>query len=149
MRLLAIPLMIGLLLLAACAEPEPEPSPSSPPTQAGSPTEQPPGPPGTPVLYDALFAERVDPLHDHWDKPILFYTIHLPAHPDNPDPIGEEFQAKRLEAIFQALLERPWVAGSFSWAYTMIDAPLSGDDGVRDRLAEAVLAKYYGAFAGR
>ncbi len=101
------------------------------------------------AAYDALFAETVDPLYDHWDKPIVFYTIHLPAHPDNPDPTGEEFQAKRLEAIFQALLDRPWIAGSFSWSYSMIDAPLNGEDGVRGRLAEAVLAKYYGAFAGR
>ena len=36
-----------------------------------------------------------------------------------------------------------------SWSYTYIDAALDDTDGLRGRLAEAVLAKYYGAYTGK
>jgi hypothetical protein len=36
-----------------------------------------------------------------------------------------------------------------SWAYTHIDTAQGGVDGLRGRLAEAVLAKYYGAYTGK
>jgi len=36
-----------------------------------------------------------------------------------------------------------------SWAYTHIDAAQGDDDGLRGRLAETVLAKYYGAYTGK
>jgi hypothetical protein len=47
------------------------------------------------------------------------------------------------------IMARPWIAGSMTWAYSMIDADTDPDGGVRGRLAEAVLAKYYGQFTGR
>ena len=79
----------------------------------------------------------------------MFYQFHLPRHVDDPDPTGQEFQARRLEGAFQALEQRPWLAGFLSWSYAMVDAPLSNEDGLRARLAEAILAKYYGVFTGR
>ena len=100
--------------------------------------------------YDKLFAQSVDPIHERWGKPVFFYTIHLPPVPGDPEPTGQEAQARRLEGIFQALENRPWVAGALSWAYSMIDAPLNASsDGLRAQLAEAVLVKYYGMYSGR
>jgi hypothetical protein len=99
--------------------------------------------------YDALFAQKVDPLYDRWGVPVLFYTLHMPAHPADPDPTGQALQARRLEAVFQALAERPWVAGTLSWGYTMLAAPLEPQDGLRGRLGEAVMAKWYGLLAGQ
>lgn len=98
--------------------------------------------------YDALFVERVDPIWERWGKPVFFYTINTQAISNDPLVTPEEAQATELEGIFQALASRPWIAGSMSWAYHMTDAPLGGADGVRNRLAEAVLAKYYGAYTG-
>ena len=98
--------------------------------------------------YDTLFIERVDPIYDRWGKPVFFYTAHAPAFSDNPDPINENAQARQLEGFFQAMATRPWIAGSLSWAYHMIPAPLDGGDGIRGRLAEAVFAKYYGQYLG-
>ncbi|MBI2918761.1 MAG: hypothetical protein HYY01_12330 [Chloroflexi bacterium] len=95
------------------------------------------------AAYDALFVEKVDPIHRRWGKPVLFYTVHLPPVPGDPSPTGAEAQARRLEAIFQALESRLWVAGILSWDYSMIDTPLYQSTGVRARQAEAVLAKYY------
>ncbi len=41
------------------------------------------------------------------------------------------------------------MAGILSFAYTMTDAPLYPlQDGLRARLGEAVLAKYYGLYSG-
>ncbi|MBI4304813.1 MAG: hypothetical protein HY678_00690 [Chloroflexi bacterium] len=98
--------------------------------------------------YEKLFAEKLDPIHDRWGKPVFFYTIHLPSQKDDPEPGGQSLQARRLEGLMQALDTRPWVAGSMSWAYGMVPAPLAQSDGLRGRLAEAVLAKYYGRFTG-
>ncbi len=99
--------------------------------------------------YDVLFADKVDPIYQRWGKPVFLYTIHFPLLRDDPDPMGQSSQARQLEGLFQALESRPWVAGTLSWSYFMIDAPLNPDDGVRARLAEAVLAKYYGIFTGQ
>ncbi|MBI2874761.1 MAG: carboxypeptidase regulatory-like domain-containing protein, partial [Firmicutes bacterium] len=96
------------------------------------------------TAYDRLFAERVDPLHSYWNKPVFFYTVHLPSIPGDPDPTGQTVQARRLEGFFQALESRSWIDGTLSWAYSMIDVPLLPGEGVRARPAEAVLAKYYG-----
>ena len=100
--------------------------------------------------YDALFVARVDPIYERWSKPVFFYTVHLPPVPGDPSPTGEEAQARRLEGLFQALESRPWIAGTLSWSYAMIDAPLDpSSDGLRARIAEAVLAKYYGLYTAR
>ena len=56
-------------------------------------------------------------------------------------------QARQLEGIMRAIDERPWIAGSFMWAYHMVDQPLA-DDGLLNRLGEAVMAKVYGTFSG-
>lgn len=98
--------------------------------------------------YEELFAEKVDPIHERWGKPVAFYSVHAPLFPDNPVPADELAQARQLEGFFQAVSSRPWIVGSFSWAYHMVPAPLNGDDGIRGRLAEAVFAKYYGQFLG-
>jgi len=99
--------------------------------------------------YDILFNERVDPIWERWGKPVFFYTINTQAVSDDPSVSPEEAQATELEGIFQAMVKRPWIAGSMSWAYHMVDAPLVDEDGVRGRMAEAVLAKYYGAYTGK
>ena len=51
-----------------------------------------------------------------------------------------------LEGIFRAIEKRPHIVGSFSWAYSMIVAPLEEGDGVRGKITEAVLAKWHARF---
>ena len=100
------------------------------------------------AAYDALFTTDLDWKWERWSRPVFFYTIHAPPFPDDPDPAGELAQARQLEGFFQALETRPWVMGAFSWSYQMVRAPLHDGDGIRGRLAEAVLAKYYGRYVG-
>jgi hypothetical protein len=98
------------------------------------------------AAYEALFAERLDPRWERWGVPVLFYTVHLPTRGTGEG--GEAAQARQLEGIMRAIDAREWVAGSFSWAYHYLDAPTADDDGLRGRLAEAVLARWYGLFTG-
>jgi hypothetical protein len=93
--------------------------------------------------YDDLFKTALDPLWERWGVPVLFYTINISA-PNGGD--GDEVeQARQLEGIMRAIDDRPWVAGSFMWAYHMVDQPITSD-GLRARLGEAVMAKVYGTF---
>ena len=78
---------------------------------------------------------------------MFFYTIHAPAVPTAGDEAGEIAQANALEALFQVISKRPFIKGALSWSYDMIDTPLTPSDGVRGRLAEAVLAKWYSILA--
>jgi len=98
--------------------------------------------------YEDRFVERVDTIYEKWGNPVFFYTVHAPAVPTDEDPSGELAQANAMEAIFQVMADRPFINGSLSWAYEMIDAPLVPSDGVRGRLAEAVLAKWYAILGG-
>jgi hypothetical protein len=97
------------------------------------------------TAYGALFVDAVDPLWERWGVPVLFYTINISA-PSGGD--GDEIeQARQLEGIMRAIDDRPWIAGSFMWAYHMVAQPVAAD-GLRNRLGEAVMARVYGAFAG-
>lgn len=98
--------------------------------------------------YEGRFAERVDPIEERWGNEVFFYTIHAPAMPTADDPSGEIGQANALEALFQAISKRPEITASLSWSYDMIDAPLHPGDGIRGRLGEAVLAKWYAILGG-
>lgn len=98
--------------------------------------------------YEGRFIERVDPIYEKWGNPVFFYTVHAPAVPTDDDPSGELAQANAIEAIFQVIADRPFINGSLSWAYDMIDAPLVPTDGIRGRLAEAVFAKWYAILGG-
>lgn len=98
--------------------------------------------------YEAQFVERVDTIFEKWGNPVFFYTIHAPSVPTADDPSGEIAQANAYEAIFQVIAKRAFINGSLTWSYDMIDAPLILSDGVRGRLAEAVLAKWYAILGG-
>ena len=99
------------------------------------------------AAYEALFRERVDPIHARWRKPVFFYTIHVPSVAAPEDPGGQYQQALQLEAIFRAIEARPWISGSMSWAWFMQPAPDAPNDGIRGRLGEAVQAKWFERFA--
>jgi len=99
------------------------------------------------VAYEALLTEKVDPIYERWSKPVLFYTINIPRA-GGATAAAEADQARQLEGILRAVADRPWIAGSFMWSYRMVDAPTSADDGLRGRLGEAVMARYYELFAG-
>lgn len=98
--------------------------------------------------YAAKFEEKVDSRWERWGKPVLFYTIHTPAKAQEGDPYGQIFQANAYEAMFQQIAERPYIIGSFTWAYDMVGAWQFISDGVRDRAGEAVMAKWYARLAG-
>jgi hypothetical protein len=98
--------------------------------------------------YEGRFVERVDPIGDRWGNPVFFYTIHAPSVATESDPSGEISQANALEALFQVIATRPEIVAGLSWSYEMIDIPLHPGDGVRGRLAEAVLAKWYAILGG-
>jgi len=77
------------------------------------------------AAYDALFVDAVDPLWERWSVPVLFYTINISA-PSGGE--GDEIeQPRQLEGIMQAIDDRPWIAGSFMWAYHMVDLPIASD----------------------
>jgi hypothetical protein len=99
-------------------------------------------------FYNGRFEDRVDGIWQRWGKPVLFYTIHVPAKPQDGDPYGQLFQAAGYEAIFQEIAERPYVAGTFSWSFEMIGAPWRVTDGVRGRAGGAVMAKWYELLGG-
>ena len=98
------------------------------------------------AAYDAVFTSRLDPIHDAWGRPIVIYQLQVPSTPTSGDPTGEFAQARQLEGMLQALSSRTWVVGALSWAYGMIEAPELAEDGLRGRLAEAVLSKHYQLF---
>jgi hypothetical protein len=98
--------------------------------------------------YEERFTERVDPVGERWGNPVFLYTIHTPAMPTADDPAGEIGQANALEALFQVISTRPEITASLSWSYRMIDTPLTPNDGIRGRLGEAVLAKWYAILGG-
>ena len=101
------------------------------------------------AAWEATFVEKVDPLWVRWGKPVFFYTVSPRAVSDDPLVSPEEVQAAELEGFFQVLVTRPWIAGTMSWAYQMVEVSGGEDtDGLRGRMAEAVLAKYYGAYKG-
>ena len=98
------------------------------------------------AAYEAVFADKVDAIHARWGKPVLVYTIALAPDDADPDPSAQETQSRQLEGIMRAIGRRPWIAGSLSWAYQMIDAPALRGDGLRARAAEGVLAREYATF---
>ena len=98
--------------------------------------------------YAAKFEESVDNRWERWGKPVLFYTIHAPAKAQEGDPYGQIFQANAYEAMFQQIAERPYIVGSFTWAYDMVGAWQFDSDGIRDRAGEAVMAKWYARLGG-
>jgi hypothetical protein len=99
--------------------------------------------------YAPAFRDKVDVPREKWGKPILFYTIHAPSRPQADDEFGQLFQATAYEAMFQEIADRPFVTGSFTWAWDMVGASQFETDGVRDRTAEAVMAKWYALLSGR
>jgi hypothetical protein len=98
--------------------------------------------------YEERFTERVDPIFEKWGNPVFFYTIHAPAVPTAGDEAGEIAQANAIEALFQVIAKRPFIKGALTWSYDMIDTPLTPGDGLRGRLGEAVLAKWYSILGG-
>jgi len=48
--------------------------------------------------------------------------------------------------LLRAVAARPWIVGTLSWGYQMIDAPVLGDSGLRGRAAAGVLARDYARF---
>ena len=74
---------------------------------------------------------------------MFFYTIHAPAVPTAGDEAGEIAQANAIEALFQVIAKRSFIKCALTWSYDMIDTPLTPSDGLRGRLGEAVLAKWY------
>jgi hypothetical protein len=100
------------------------------------------------AYYASRFVEVVDPIYERWGKPVLFYTIHAPSKAAPGDPYGQLFQANAYEALFQQIAVRPEIAGAFSWSFEMTGAWEFETDGVRNRAAEAVLAKWYALLGG-
>ena len=69
--------------------------------------------------------------------------------PQDGDEYGQLFQAAAYEAIFQQVADRPFMVGSFSWAFDYVGAWQFDTASVRDRAAGAVMAKWYERLAGR
>ncbi len=100
------------------------------------------------AYYSAGFEQKVDPLWDRWGKPVMLYTIHADSKAGAGDEFGQLYQAAAYEAMFQEIAERPFMAGSFSWAFDYVGAWQFDTSGVRDRAAGAVMAKWYERLGG-
>ncbi len=98
--------------------------------------------------YAAGFERRVDPLWQRWGKDVMLYTIHADSKAQPGDPFGQLFQAAAYEAIFHQIAARPFMAGSFSWAFDYVGVWQFDTSGVRDRAAGAVMAKWYERLGG-
>jgi len=55
-------------------------------------------------------------------------------------------QANIYEGFFQAVVDRPWIAGTFDYSYHYFDLPEDESPSIRAKPAEMVLSKYYSAF---
>ncbi len=98
--------------------------------------------------YAAGFEASVDNKWERWGKPVMLYTIHANAKPQDGDEFGQLFQAAAHEAMFHEIDKRPFIAGSFSWAFDYVGVWQFDTDSVRDRAAGAVLAKWYERLGG-
>lgn len=100
------------------------------------------------------------PIFDKYNKPVIVQLTYdsvdgtanggfgdAPWDADDPTTVLDVIeQANIYEAFFQAIIDRPWVAGSFDYMYHFSDIPEDETASIRAKPAEAVLSKYYRAF---
>lgn len=98
--------------------------------------------------YSDGFKLKVDTLWERWGKQVMLYTIHADAKEQDGDEFGQLYQAAAYEAMFQEVAARPFMVGSFSWAFDYVGAWQFETSGVRDRAAGAVMAKWYERLGG-
>lgn len=97
--------------------------------------------------YEALLEDRVRPMFDRYGKPVVFYQVAIadedasPGSALTPGPLLD--QANAYEAFFQALANRSWIAGTFTFGHLYAGGPLDPGFTTREKPAESVLAKYY------
>jgi len=95
--------------------------------------------------YDALFMRTLDTYYwANQKKPVLLYHVGICPKATPADPTGERVQARQFQGFISALSTRPWVIGMFQFAYSLMDEPLLPGCSVRGRLAEEVIAQFYG-----
>lgn len=100
------------------------------------------------------------PMFDKYNKPVIVQLTYdsvdgaangvfgdAPWDADDPTTVLDVIeQANIYEAFFQAIIDRPWVAGTFDYMYHFFDVPEDETASIRAKPAEAVLSKYYRAF---
>ncbi|MDX1534649.1 MAG: hypothetical protein R3291_03415, partial [Thermoplasmata archaeon] len=97
--------------------------------------------------YDALLDSQTQPLFARWGRPVIFYQVALNGFGGTDTVLTPGhllLQANAFEAFFQALWNRTWVEGMFTFGYRYTEVPLLVDASTRGKPASAVLAKYFG-----
>jgi hypothetical protein len=97
--------------------------------------------------YESLLDNQTQPKFVRWGRPIIFYQVALggPGGTDSSLTPGHLLmQATAFEAFLQALWNRTWVEGLFTFGYTFAEIPLVVDASTRGKPAEGVLSKYFG-----
>lgn len=113
--------------------------------------------------------DRLDRLHNETGKPVVLGAVAYQSRTNagtpwpeilyvyqEPDEIWEKHnvtysgrqQAMIYESVMRQVAEKPYIQGVFTWGYGYVDTPLSPDEGIRGKMAERVLARWFGAIAG-
>jgi hypothetical protein len=110
--------------------------------------------------FESLLDKKAKLLFTTYNKPVLVQITYpsiddavsgiigdSPWDVNDPSTIVDLIeQANIYEGFFQAILDRPWIAGTFDYTYHFFDLPEDETPSIRAKPAEMVISKYYHAF---
>lgn len=104
--------------------------------------------------------KKANPIFEKYGKPLLVQITYPSVDGAAGGAVGDDpwfvndpstvldvvEQANIYEAFFQAVLDRPWIAGTFDYTYHYFNLPEDETPSIRAKPAEAVISKYYQEF---
>ncbi len=110
--------------------------------------------------FENVLDKKAKLLFTKYNKPVLVQITYPSvdgaangADGDSPWDVNDSStkldvieQANIYEGFFQAVLDRPWIAGVFDYSYHFFDLPEDESPSIRAKPAEMVVSKYYHAF---
>ncbi|MGV8025257.1 MAG: carbohydrate-binding module family 20 domain-containing protein [Anaerolineaceae bacterium] len=110
--------------------------------------------------FERILDKKASPIFEKYNKPVLVQITYpsvdgaadgalgdAPWDVNDPSTVVDVIeQANIYEGFFQAVLDRPWIAGTFDYSYHYFDLSEDETPSIRAKPAEAVVSKYYRAF---
>lgn len=110
--------------------------------------------------FENILDKKAHAIFEKYNKPVLVQITYpsvdgaatgtigdSPWDANNPSTKLDVIeQANIYEGFFQAVVDRPWIAGTFDYSYHYFDLPEDESPSIRAKPAEMVLSKYYSAF---